>query len=457
MIIAAEERRHIATRWSAFAVMRGRHTPLLMSALMINTSSPIAIVGAGQAGASLGFRLRALGYNGAILLIGEEPVLPYQRPPLSKKYMMGMVERDQLLLRPRQTYADQQIEVVTGRRVDKIDPDALSVTLDDGRHIRCSAIALTTGASAIRLSDELGGKLRGVYSIRDLGDADALALKMKRGKRLLIVGGGYIGLEAAAVAASNGLSVVLVEREPRILSRVACSETAAWFRARHKRAGVTFYEGLTLSGLEGEAGHVCKAHFSDGSDLDVDFVIVGIGGRPSVDLAREAGAKIENGIACDAQGRTSVPGIFAAGDCASFPWRGRRVRLESVPSAIGQAEAVAATILGQETPYIARPWFWSDQYETKLQIAGLGAGYDRIIVRPGERSDSVSHWYYAGDSLLAVDAINDARAHMIGRRLLDAGQSPTPIAVADTTIALTSLPLVTAESAKEFHDYHSVS
>ena len=245
----------------------------------------------------------------------------------------------------------------------------------------------------------------------------------------MIVGGGYIGLEAAAVGANLGLQVTLIEKEPRILQRVAAAETSAYFRALHRDHGVAIRENTGLERLIGEI-RVSGAILSDGSTLPVDFVIVGVGVTPSTRLAEEAGLCIDNGIRTDAFGRSSDPAIWAVGDCASFPHQGGRIRLESVGNAINQAEIVAGNILGAERPYKARPWFWSDQYDVKLQIAGLNTGYDRVVARRGE-GDAVSIWYYRGERLLALDALNDPRAYMIGKRLIEAGKSPDPAMIAD--------------------------
>ena len=245
----------------------------------------------------------------------------------------------------------------------------------------------------------------------------------------MIVGGGYIGLEAAAVAASKGLKVTLVEMADRILQRVAAPETSDYFRDLHGGHGVEIVEGVGLDHLTGE-GRVSGAVLTDGRALDVDFVIVGVGIAPATALAEMAGVTLENGIATDAQGRTSDAAIWAAGDCASFPYQGERIRLESVPNAIDQAEVVAENIMGAGKDYVAKPWFWSDQYDVKLQIAGLNTGYDSVVRRDSD-GGSVSFWYYRGERLLAVDAMNAPRDYMIGKRLIEGGKSPVPSAIAD--------------------------
>ncbi|MEM7753122.1 MAG: FAD-dependent oxidoreductase, partial [Pseudomonadota bacterium] len=267
-------------------------------------------------------------------------------------------------------------------------------------------------------------------------DIDAMSPLFQSGARVLVVGGGYIGLEAAAVAAKLGLQVTLVEQAPRILGRVAAEETADVIRDAHRAHGVEIVEGVGLKELSG-GDHVSTAHLSDGRSLEVDFVIVGIGIRPESALAEGAGLTIDNGIAVDTYGRTSDPNIWAAGDCASFPYRGTRLRLESVQNAIDQAETVAANMLGAETAYDPVPWFWSDQYDLKLQIAGLNMGYDHVVRRGA--APSVSHWYFRNGGFLAVDAINAPRDFMVGKRLLEAGKGVGPNTIGDPAIDLKAL------------------
>lgn len=405
---------------------------------MERTEARIVVVGAGQAGASLVARLRALGHRGPITLVGDEPAPPYQRPPLSKGYLKGELTRERLYLRPPEFYAGEGIELLTGAAVAAIDRAVREVRLADGRRLGYDLLALTTGAVPRRLPAALGGDLAGVLVMRGLGHADALAEAILPARRALVVGGGYIGLEAAAVLAGKGLAVEVVEAAPRILSRVAAPATADYFRALHARHGVTIREGVALARLTGDT-RVDGAELADGTRIDADLVLVGIGVEPATGLAAAAGLAIDNGIAVDASGRTSDPAIFAAGDATSFPYRGARVRLESVPNAIDQAEAVAAAMLGGTEPYVARPWFWSDQYDVKLQIAGLNAGWDRTILRPGVREGAQSVWYWGGDRLLSVDAMNDPRAYMTGKRMIEAGISPDPGAVADPGVDLKAL------------------
>ena len=391
--------------------------------------SHIVIIGAGQAGCSLVVKLRNLGFKGKVTLIGEEPVPPYQRPPLSKKYLLGEMELERLYLRPKSYYDEANITLRLGKPVLSIDTTAKTVTVGD-ETISYDQLALTTGSIPRHLPASIGGTLKGVHVVRTLADVDGMAPEFTSGRRVLIVGGGYIGLEAAAVASKLGVQVTLVEMADRILQRVAAPETSDYFRKLHQSNGVKILEGLGLERLLGD-DCVSGARFTDGSEIDVDFVIVGVGIMPGSTLAEVAGLTIDNGIKVDAQGCTSDPAIWSAGDCASFPYKGNRIRLESVQNAIDQAESVAENMLGAGKEYVPMPWFWSDQFDTKLQIAGLNTGYDTIVVRPGDKGDAVSHWYYKGDTLLAVDAMNDPRSYMIGKRLIESGKSPAPSVIAN--------------------------
>ena len=398
------------------------------------TEAGIIVIGGGQAGAALTSKLRSNGYAGPLTLIGAEPVPPYQRPPLSKGYLLGEMALDRLFLRGPDWYQGQDISLMLGHAATAIDAVAQTVTVA-GKLLAYDELALTTGAVPRRLPAAVGGDLQGVYVVRTLADIDAMAPEFAQRRRLVVIGGGYIGLEAAAVAARRGLSVAVVEMAPRILQRVAAPQTSDYFRAAHQAHGVEVIEGVGLDRLLG-SGHVSGAQLTDGRELAADFVIAGVGIVPDVALAEAAGVAVENGIRTDDLGRTSVPHIWAAGDCASFPWQGGRLRLESVQNAIDQAECVADNMMGEGREYRPTPWFWSDQYDVKLQIAGLNTGYDRIVTRgSADRAEGapVSFWYYRGDQLLAVDAMNDPRAYMIGKRLLEMGRSADPAVIADAS------------------------
>lgn len=339
----------------------------------------VAIIGAGQAGSSLAAKLRELDFDGRVTLIGDEPHPPYQRPPLSKAYLTGKLAADRLALRGPSFYAERGIDLRLATTVTRIVPAENRIEFGS-ESLAYDDLVLATGATPISLPVEVGGALANIFTLRTIGDVEEIAPHVGPGKRALIVGGGYIGLEVAAALNQTGVDVTLVELQERILGRVAAAETSAYFRSLHAERGVRLLEGVGLVSLEGE-DRVLRARLSDGSCVDVDFVIVGIGVRPSVTLAEAAGLAVENGICVDLQGRTSGTGIWAAGDCASLLWSGRRLRIESVPHAIDQAETVAANILGANRDYRPRPWFWSDQFDVKLQIAGLNSGYDRTVER----------------------------------------------------------------------------
>ncbi|MEI4471668.1 NAD(P)/FAD-dependent oxidoreductase [Frigidibacter sp. MR17.24] len=391
----------------------------------------IVILGAGQAAAAAAAKLRALGHDGPLTLVGDEPVAPYQRPPLSKGYLLGEMPLDRLTLRAPAFWDDNGVTLRLGRAATAIDRGAKALRIGD-EALPYDQLLVATGARARTLPAPIGGALAGVFTVRTLADVDAMAPAMRPGARLVIIGGGYIGLEAAAVAAKLGLGVTLIEAAPRILGRVASAETAAWFRDLHARHGVEIRESTPIERLLGETA-VAAVRLADGTEIAADLVILGIGVAPDTALAEAAGLAIDTtgvgGIACDATGRTSDPAIWAAGDCASFAHGDGRLRLESVGNAIDMAEAVAANMLGTPVPYLPKPWFWSDQYDVKLQIAGLNTGYDRVVTRPG--TAGISFWYYRDGRLVAVDAANEPRAYMVGKRLIEAGKSPDPDQVAD--------------------------
>ncbi|WP_416408456.1 NAD(P)/FAD-dependent oxidoreductase [Agrobacterium rosae] len=384
----------------------------------------LVIVGAGQAAFALAAKLRALKDERPITIIGSEDVAPYQRPPLSKKYLMGEMSFDRLEFRGPEWFAENNVELRLSTWAEEIDRTAKTVRMQDGSTLSYDKLALATGAAPRELPAGVGGDLDGVLTVRDKRDADRLMAEMQPGRRLLVIGGGYIGLEAAAVARQLGLDVTLIEMAERILQRVASSETATIMRNIHRARGVSIREKTGLTRLIGTDGRVSAAELSDGTVLDVDFVIVGIGVLPNDRLARESGLDIGNGILVDAFTRTSDPDIHAIGDCALLPMNGANVRLESVQNAVDQAEAAALILAGDEQPYHPKPWFWSDQYDVKLQIAGFNMGYDETLLRPGQREGSHSVWYFRQGRFIAVDAINDAKAYVSGKKLLDTGKEP---------------------------------
>lgn len=396
----------------------------------------LVIVGAGQAAFALAAKLRALKDERLITIIGSEDAYPYQRPPLSKKYLLGEMSFDRLMFRPEEWYAENNVDIRLSTWVEEIDRAAKSLRMQDGSTLSYDRLVLATGAAPRLLPASIGGDLEGVLTVRDKRDADRLMAEMKPGRRLLVIGGGYIGLEAAAVARKLGLDVTLIEMADRILQRVAAKETADIMRGIHQANGVAIREKTGLVRLVGMDGRVAAAELSDGSTLDVDFVIVGIGVTPNDRLARESGLDVGNGILVDEYTRSSDSNIHAVGDCALLPWRGQHVRIESVQNAVDQAEAAAHVLAGTEIAYDAKPWFWSDQYEVKLQIAGFNLGYDETVLRPGAREGSWSVWYFRDGRFVAVDAVNDAKAYVAGKKLLDTGAEPDRAILADPSADL---------------------
>lgn len=394
------------------------------------TRRHIAIVGAGQAGLSVAMNLRQKGFDGDVTLIGDEALPPYQRPPLSKAYLQGKLDQDRMLLRPRAYYDEHGIELRLGLAVQGLDLANRELVLEEGR-LPFDALVLATGAAPRRLSEEIGGDLDGVFCLRSHVDAEILAPHLVAGRKIVMIGGGYIGLEVAAVARERGLDVTVVEAGARILQRVAAPETSCYFRDLHRSKGVRLIEGVALCALKGH-GHVSAAELADGRTIEADIVVVGIGVTPRVALAESAGIVIDNGIRVDNRGRTSADGVWAVGDCCSFPYRGQSIRLESVPNAVDQGAVVAANLLGGEEDYLARPWFWSDQYDVKLQTAGLSLGYDQTLLRPSPKGgQSVSVWYFSQSQAIAVDALNDPRTYMAARRFFQQGKPPSFAEVSD--------------------------
>ena len=396
----------------------------------------IIVIGAGQSAASLCSKLRSEGYDEEILLFGEEKFLPYQRPPLSKKYLMGTQSLERLYIRPESYYADHKIDTKLGFSVSNINPKEKKIYINNV-YFSYDELVLTTGSSPRKLSPTVSNDLENIFYVRSINDIDSMKPNMIAEKKVLIVGGGYIGLETASVCQQLGLSVTLVEMSDRILNRVSSAQTSDYFRNLHEKHGVKIIEGTSLNRLSGDK-KVSRATFSDNTEIDIDFVIVGIGILPNDSLAREAGLDIDNGIKTNAFCQTSNKHIWAAGDCVSFPLNESRMRLESVQNSIDQAELVARNILGAEEIYKPLPWFWSDQYDIKLQIVGLNMGYDKVVKRLNINTNTLSHWYYKNQKLLSVDAMNDPRSYMIAKRLIDSCKTVDPKIVEDSSQDLKS-------------------
>jgi len=397
----------------------------------------VAIVGAGLAGFTVAHELRERGFAGGIQILGDEGLLPYDRPPLSKECLTKGKPGQELALRPESYYVDRRVDVVRDSKVTSIDREARTVHHAAGSTCY-DALVLATGAVANNLPQALSRGLSGIHTLRSAADAAQINKEFETTKSVLIVGGGYIGLEIAAAGCTRGLKVSLLEAAPRILQRVTGSATSAYFRELHCGRKIDIREEVQLESLVGDQ-RVVGARLSDGSEISADLVVVGIGVKPRVALAEAAGLKVGNGILTDNTCRTSDPAIWAAGDCASFVLGDRIVRLESVGNAIDMARCVAANIMGDSQIFRPLPWFWSDQFDTKLQIAGLAYGHDHMVVRNGARDGSKSHWYYSDNTLLAVEAINDPRAYMVGKRLIELGLSPASSIVADSNQNLKAL------------------
>ena len=400
----------------------------------------VIIIGAGQAAASFVAKFRALDQKTALTIYGNEPEIPYQRPPLSKKYATGDMAKAQLYLRPETWYSDQNIRLKTSVEVTSIDRTKRTVHLSDGTIAKWTKLMIATGSRVRELPQSVTNNLSGLHYVRTLEDADHFGEVLKSGRRIVIVGGGYIGLEAAAVCAQKGMKVTLVEAGARILQRVACEETSAWFKRLHVEEGIDIKEGVGLSHFEGQGGKLTRAVLSDKSVIDAEVAVVGIGILPNTELAEACELVVKNGIVVNGVCQTNDPDIYAAGDCAVTDYNGMSTRLESVPNAIDQATVAgihAAT--GAAPNYVAKPWFWSDQFDVKLQIAGLNRGYTSVVTRPGKTSRSMAHFYYHGNTLLAIDAMNAPSVYMIGKRLLEAGKTIPPEQAADVEFNLKSL------------------
>jgi 3-phenylpropionate/trans-cinnamate dioxygenase ferredoxin reductase subunit len=380
----------------------------------------LVVVGAGQAAAQAILNLRQQNYAGSITLIGDEPYAPYQRPPLSKKYFAGEVPRERLLLRPQSFYADKGVALELGRRVTEIHRAAHALRLDDGRTLRYDRLLLATG-SRVRRLDAPGAALAGVHHVRTIADIDSINAELTPGARVVVVGGGYIGLEIAAVAIQRGFKVIVLEAAERVLGRVVCTQVSEFYTELHRAAGVEILCGANVRALHGGA-RVESVEIVDGRRFACDVVIVGIGIVPNVELAAAAGLECANGVRVDQYARTADADVLAAGDCTSHPHAlyGRVVRLESVPNAVHQAKVAAASLLGTPSAYSETPWFWSDQYDVKLQIVGLSHGYDDVVLRGDPAKRSFSVYYLAGRRLIAVDAVNSAREFAHAKQLVSA-------------------------------------
>ena len=385
--------------------------------------------------------LRQLGWTGALTLVGEEPLLPYQRPPLSKAWLKGEATGESLALRPAKFYADALIGLRLSTSATGIDRAAQLLYLSDGSALRYDQLILATGARARRLTLP-GVNLSGVLELRSAADADRLKAVLQPNARLAVVGGGYIGLEAAASARALGAAVTVIERESRVLGRVACHVLSAFFERVHRAQGVSIEVDAEVAGLEGPAGRVSGVRLADGRVIGCDAVLIGVGAVANDELARQAGLLCENGIVVDSAARTTDPAIFAIGDCTSrpLPLYGRTGRLESVPNALEQAKQAAAVICGKPVPAAEVPWFWSDQYDLRLQIAGLGFDATEVVVRGDLEAARFALFHLTADGTLqAVEAVNAATEFMGGRRIISRRKRLTRAKIEDMSVSMQEL------------------
>jgi len=397
----------------------------------------IVIVGTGQAGVQAAISLRDEGYDGALTLVGEEPGWPYQRPPLSKAFLLGKTDEEGLLLRAPSFYSEYRIEFIESVRAEAIERPERWVRLSNGRTVDYDHLVLATGARQ-RPLPATGAELEGVLDLRTLQDAQALKARIADAKGAVVVGGGFIGLEFAAVARSQGVAVTVVEIAERVMARAVSPQMSAFFRRKHEEWGSDFRFGVGLREIRG-SGAVSEVALGDGSFIDADLVLVGIGVMANIELAEAAGLEVGNGIVVDDLLRTSDHAISAIGDVALHPNRFSAtgpLRLESVQNAADQARLLAARLMGKPKPYNAVPWFWSDQGDLKLQMAGLSSGHDQVVMRGDPASGAFSTFCFREGRLLATESVNKPADHIASRRLLQADLPLTPEQAADESTPL---------------------
>lgn len=400
----------------------------------------VLIVGGGQAGGETAAELRKQGFGGRIVIVGEEPFLPYKRPPLSKAYLAGACGEEQLYMMQAANLEKVGIEYRGGVPVERIDRAAKQLVLANGETLAYDKLVLATGGRA-RAMPVPGSDKPNVFLLRTIADVQKIRARCEPGRRVAIVGGGFIGLEAAAVLIKKELKVTVLEGLPRVLARVTCPEVSAFFERMHREAGVDLRTGVQVTGFDGEP-EVNRVRLNDGSAIDTDFVVVGIGLIPNTELATAAGLEVDNGIVVDEYARTSDPDIYAAGDCSNHPssFLGRRVRLESVQNAMEQARAAARNLLGKNEPYHMVPWFWSDQYDLKLQMVGISAGFDQLVLRGDPATQrNFAAFYLKEGRLIAADTVSRPQDFMFAKKLVAAGAVIDPAQLADETVALKTL------------------
>lgn len=384
------------------------------------THFDVLIVGAGHAGSQVAISLRQLDFNGSIGIVGDEPDLPYERPPLSKDYLQQSKGFDRILIRPAEFWANQRITMILGSRVVTVQAEAQQIIIEDGRQLSYGSLVWAAGGTPRRIGCA-GHDSDSVHYVRTRADVDRLIAELPHAEDIMVIGGGYIGLESAAVLTKMNKRVVLLEALDRVLARVACAELSRFFEREHRQHGVDVRLGTQVKEICGSNRRASHVRLDDGTTIPADCVIVGIGILPAVQPLAAAGAQCSNGVEVDAQCRTSLPHVFAIGDCALHKNRyagGVPVRLESVQNAIDQAKVVAETLMGEDVRYVSLPWFWSNQFDVKLQTAGLSSGYDRVEVHgdPANRRFTVE--YYKDAQMIAVDCVNSPRDYVLARKNL---------------------------------------
>ncbi len=409
----------------------------------IDAGLTVAIIGGGQAGAEVATLVRQNGFPGRIILFGEESHLPYMRPPLSKAYLSGEIGAEALIYKAAAVYAKAGVELRLGHSVAAIDRGAQRLSLAGGESLSYDKLVIATGGRARKLSVP-GAQLGAIFCLRTIADVVLLQPQLRRGRRVVIVGGGYVGLEFAAVAIKRGLAVTVLEGAPRVLARVTAPEVSAFYERFHRAAGVEIHTGVAVSGFAArrDGDSVGAVQCSDGLSIAADFVLAGVGLVPNTELAEQTGLVVDGGIVVDASMRTSDPNIFAIGDCAIHAEHGflrRRIRLESVPNALEQARTAAAVIAGKPAPAATAPWFWSDQYDLKLQMAGISEGYDEVAIRGSMERASFVAFYLKDGRVIAADAINRPAEFMASKRLIADRAKASAQNLADESAPLKSL------------------
>ena len=404
---------------------------------MSSLDAHVVVVGAGHAGGTLVALLRQYGFVGPITMVGDEPIPPYQRPPLSKAWLKGEADADSLALKPLEFYAENAIDFRPSVTATKINRGDRTVFLSDGSTLTYDILVLATGARAIKLPIE-GADLKGVLELRTAADAETLKAALGPGKKIAVVGGGYIGLEAAASSRALGADVVVLEREPRLLARVACETLSTFFQTYHEKHGVTFELGASVTGFVGKDGHVAGVKLADGRTVACDYVLVGVGVTPNDELAKDCGLETARGVVVNLEARTSDSAIFAIGDVAHrpMPIYDRMFRMESVPNALEQAKQAAAAITGRPAPAGEVPWQWSDQYDLKLQIAGYAFDVDQVLLRGDPATGKFAIFHLKGDQVQSVEAINSPPEFMMGRQLIGNRKPVDKARLADPTISM---------------------